>query len=491
MTPSPALTRVFAGPFDWMRQRRRPHARSRRVAIDLVGFLDIIGVVAGGVVAAYLFQPYDVALGVTLRTFQGCLLTSLFAYLCLRHFGLYDTQSVGDLPIKPLHVAAALGIAFLTSLGVGLPFGFTSETFWRWYGVWAVVSFAVITANRLLARRSLTALAGNGAFDTRVAIYGTGPLADRIVTLIAAPELHCRFAGAFDDRADLSRHAPPAPGVLGGIEDLIREGRSGAFDQIIIALPQSADQRTSDIARRLEQLPVSLHVVTHVAGDLIDQSSAHRVSSLGAVGLIDIKTKPLSDWGRHLKSVEDFVIASIALVIALPVMAIIAVAIKLDSPGPVLFRQKRHGLNRRSIEVLKFRSMSVMENGSDVRQATRGDARVTRVGGFLRRTSLDELPQLINVLKGEMSLIGPRPHALVHDDLYGEMLERYANRHQVKPGMTGWAQVNGFRGPTDTPEKMQARVEHDLTYIDTWSLWFDLRILWLTVLRGFRHENAH
>ena len=162
----------------------------------------------------------------------------------------------------------------------------------------------------------------------------------------------------------------------------------------------------------------------------------------------------------------------------------VAVAIKLDSPGPVLFRQRRHGLNRRDINVLKFRSMTVMENGGEVRQASVGDARVTRIGAFLRRTSLDELPQLINVLAGEMSLIGPRPHALVHDDHYGEMLERYANRHQVKPGMTGWAQVCGFRGPTETPDKMQARVACDLVYIDRWSLWFDLKILAMTVFVG-------
>jgi putative colanic acid biosynthesis UDP-glucose lipid carrier transferase len=244
------------------------------------------------------------------------------------------------------------------------------------------------------------------------------------------------------------------------------------------------------VARRLEQLPVSLHIVTHLAGDLVDQTTAHSVSSIGNVGLLDIKTKPLADWGRHLKSIEDYVIAALALLVALPVMVVIAVAIKLDSPGPVLFRQRRHGLNRRVIEVLKFRSMIVTENGSEVRQASRSDSRVTRVGHFLRRTSLDELPQLINVLRGEMSLIGPRPHALVHDDQYGEMLERYANRHQVKPGMTGWAQVNGFRGPTETPDKMAQRVDYDLAYIDSWSVWLDLKILAMTVLVGFRHKNA-
>ena len=185
------------------------------------------------------------------------------------------------------------------------------------------------------------------------------------------------------------------------------------------------------------------------------------------------------------------VLGGLLLVLALPVLALIALAIKLDDGGPVLFRQRRRGLNHRSIEVLKFRSMRVAEDGPVVTQARKGDPRITPVGRWLRKSSLDELPQLVNVLKGEMSLVGPRPHALVHDEHWGELLERYANRQQVKPGITGWAQVNGFRGETETAEKMQARVEHDLVYIDTWSLLLDLRILLATPLFGLAHKNAY
>ncbi len=334
-------------------------------------------------------------------------------------------------------------------------------------------------------------MARHGAFQTRLAIYGTGTLAERIATQLFTPRSTIVFAGTFDDRITKNRTSDAGPGRLGGLDDLIALGRAGSIDQVIIALPQSADRRSAEVARRLEQLPVSLHVVTHLAGDLVDPASAHNVSALGNVGLLDIKTKPLADWGRYLKSAEDYLIGAIALLFALPVMVAVAIAIKWDSPGPVFFKQRRHGLNRRVIEVLKFRSMTVAAGSDAVTQVNRqGDARITKVGAFLRASSLDELPQLFNVLRGEMSLIGPRPHALVHDDQYGDMLERYANRHQVKPGMTGWAQVNGFRGPTETPDKMQSRVDCDLAYIDRWSLWLDLRILAMTVLVGFRHKNA-
>jgi Undecaprenyl-phosphate glucose phosphotransferase len=282
-----------------------------------------------------------------------------------------------------------------------------------------------------------------------------------------------------------------AAAINGRLDDLIEAGRAGRIDQIVIALPQSADRRAAEVARKLTQLPVSLHVVTHIASDLVDASAANRVSNLGPVGLLDVKRKPLSDWAPLVKRVEDHGLGFLLLIAASPLLLLCAIAIKLDSAGPVLFRQRRRGLNQKVIEVLKFRTMTVMEDGAEVRQATKDDDRVTRVGRILRRTSLDELPQLINVLKGEMSLVGPRPHALVHDEHWGEMLESYANRHQVKPGITGLAQVMGWRGATETEEKMKARVELDLAYIANWSLAADLKILAQTVWTVVHGENAN
>ncbi|MDH3579122.1 MAG: exopolysaccharide biosynthesis polyprenyl glycosylphosphotransferase, partial [Hyphomicrobiales bacterium] len=206
-----------------------------------------------------------------------------------------------------------------------------------------------------------------------------------------------------------------------------------------------------------------------------------------------LRRNKVSYWGHLVKAIEDYVLGSLIMLVALPIFAVIAIAIKIDSPGPVFFRQRRHGLNHNIISIFKFRTMNVMEDGDEIKQAKKGDQRVTRVGAFLRKTSLDELPQLFNVLRGEMSLVGPRPHAIAHNNQYGEILKQasYASRHLVKPGITGWAQINGFRGPTDRPYLMRERVRCDLEYIDNWSIWFDLEILLLTLVYGFVAKNAY
>ena len=197
--------------------------------------------------------------------------------------------------------------------------------------------------------------------------------------------------------------------------------------------------------------------------------------------------RPDPIWKRG----EDLILGSLALLLFSPLMLAIALAIKLTSPGPVFFRQKRYGLHKQPFLIWKFRTMTVCEDGDHIEQARRNDPRVTPVGAFLRRTSLDELPQLFNVLKGEMSLVGPRPHAISHDEAFRKLVPRYDERFQVRPGMTGWAQVNGYRGEIKTLEELQKRIEHDLYYIENWSLWFDLKILWLTVWRGFIHPKAY
>jgi exopolysaccharide biosynthesis polyprenyl glycosylphosphotransferase len=218
-------------------------------------------------------------------------------------------------------------------------------------------------------------------------------------------------------------------------------------------------------------------------------------SFAGAVPLIDLIDKPNSDWDVIIKWMFDKVVATLALIALSPVLAAVALAVKLDSKGPVLFRQKRHGFNNELIEVFKFRSMFVDQADADAsRLVTKGDPRVTRVGRFIRKTSLDELPQLFNVLRGELSLVGPRPHALqakAANRLYHDVVDGYFARHKVKPGITGWAQINGWRGETDTAEKIQKRVEHDLYYIDNWSVAFDLYILFRTPFSLIRGDNAY
>jgi putative colanic acid biosynthesis UDP-glucose lipid carrier transferase len=464
---------------------------SRRVAADLVGFMDIAAIVAGAILPAFIYAKAGGLVTNWLNVVQTGFVTAMIAYGCLRNWRMYDTTEMHDFPTKPATLLAGLGVAFLAVLGLGIPFKIGTAHLWVWYAVWASASFTLLLANRIAARAILARMTAAGRFDTRVAVFGAGAIARRVHDHLVNPALGIKFAGVYDDRAGESRLNPEGLTVRGRLEDLIAAGLRGEYDQVIVALPQAADRRAAEIARKLEQLPVSLHVVTHIESDLVETPSVHSVSNLGAVGLLDVKKRPLSDWAPIVKQAEDYVLAGLAMVIALPVMALVAIAVRLDSSGPVLFTQRRRGLNQRVIEVLKFRTMTVTEDGADVRQAAVGDPRVTRVGRFLRRFSLDELPQLFNVLKGEMSLVGPRPHALVHDEQWGEMLEGYANRHQVKPGLTGLAQVAGLRGEASSPDKIRHRVEHDLEYIRQWSLGLDLRILARTVWTVIKGDNAH
>lgn len=233
-----------------------------------------------------------------------------------------------------------------------------------------------------------------------------------------------------------------------------------------------------------------LHIVTHLSSDYCHPTRGHTVSQLGPVGLIDLKTKRHADWAPIVKRLEDIVIGGLAALAVLPMFPLIALAIKLESKGPVFFIQRRRGLRGDVINVVKFRTMSVMEDGSEVKQAVDKDPRVTRVGRILRRTSLDELPQIFNVLKGDMSLVGPRPHALSHDRMFEETVETYANRHQMKPGVTGLAQVRGCRGETRTQKAIEDRVRFDLEYIRNWSLGLDLKIIAMTVVTVLVGTNA-
>lgn len=272
------------------------------------------------------------------------------------------------------------------------------------------------------------------------------------------------------------------------VEDAINVARQHGADELVLVLPWS-EQRRLELIRdglRISPLPVQLLPDQRIRA-LAKNPSYRLRRSLS----VEIQRAPLSLTEQLFKRALDIVGASIGLMLLAPLMAMAALAIKLDSAGPVFFRQRRNGFNSKQFPIFKFRTMSVMEDGANVVQARRNDARVTRVGRLLRRTSIDEIPQLINVLRGEMSLVGPRPHALAHDDYYGRLLSEYAFRHHVKPGITGWAQIHGYRGETARVEQMRARIEHDLWYINNWSLFLDLKILLLTCFELPRSRNAY
>jgi putative colanic acid biosynthesis UDP-glucose lipid carrier transferase len=267
------------------------------------------------------------------------------------------------------------------------------------------------------------------------------------------------------------------------------EEKKKYVDEIWLALPLRAEKRMQEILQLLRHSTVKIRLVPDIFGFRLLN---HSISEVAGVPVLDLRASPMEGANRLIKAVEDRVLAFVILVLISPLLVIIALGVKFSSPGPVLFKQKRHGWDGKPITVYKFRTMEVHEEkDGQVTQAKKNDPRVTPFGGFLRRTSLDELPQFFNVLQGRMSIVGPRPHALAHNEMYKDQVEAYMQRHRVKPGITGWAQINGWRGETDTLDKMEKRVEYDLYYIENWSLWFDLKIIFITLFKGFVHQKAY
>jgi Undecaprenyl-phosphate glucose phosphotransferase len=328
----------------------------------------------------------------------------------------------------------------------------------------------------------------------RVAIIGSGESAARLIKWVelTAPGLF-EIIGVFDDR-DTRRTlgSSVAHQIRGSTADLIELYKSAAFDKIVIALPHSAEARLLHLLRGLRVLPVDIVLAPDLMGfNAADQETAE----MAGLKLHSLAHRPIREPQRLIKTGIDFVAASSALIFLSPLLLMIASIIKLDSEGPVFFRQRRQGLGDRLFDVYKFRTMYCdLSDPKGANQTKRGDPRVTRIGAFLRKTSLDELPQLINVLRGEMSLVGPRPHTphmLIGDKRHYEIVSEYSFRHRVKPGITGLAQVNGYRGAVDTPDQLKARVDLDLYYIDHWSLWLDIKILWRTAFVCFSGRNAY
>jgi putative colanic acid biosysnthesis UDP-glucose lipid carrier transferase len=380
-------------------------------------------------------------------------------------------------------VPIMLSLAFATKV---------SESFSRVTTLlWFLLAPSFIILSRSAIRAGLRQARRRGRNSRTVAIAGATSLGATLAERIAAmPWTGMHVVGFYDDRsADRLRTAPvSAQNVRGRLEELVDEARSGRVDQIYIALPLRAENRIKDLVQRLADTTAGVHVVADFfVFDLLHA----QWSSVQGLPVVSIFESPFYGVNGWLKRLEDLGLGTLILLIIAVPMAFIALGVKLSSPGPVFFRQRRYGLKGEEIHVLKFRTMTVCEDGDHVRQATRHDARITGFGAFLRRTSLDELPQFFHVITGKMSIVGPRPHAVAHNELYRRLIHGYMLRHRVKPGITGWAQVNGWRGETDTVEKMAMRVEHDLHYIRHWGLFFDLKIIWMTVFGTAARRNAY
>jgi len=363
-----------------------------------------------------------------------------------------------------------------------------------WMATWFLVGFGALAVGRVILAQFVSLLVSAGRLQQRAVIVGGGAIgADLLRELAKNDEAEVQMLGVFDDRSD-ERSPDTVEGYpkLGNVDDLVDFARSTRVDLVIFALPITAEQRILQMLRKLWVLPIDIRLAAH-ANRLRFRPRSY--SYVGKVPVLDLFDKPIADWDIVIKQTFDRVVGALALVALSPILAATAVAIKLDSPGPVLFKQKRYGFNNELIEVFKFRSMYADQlDPTAAKLVTRGDPRVTRVGRLIRKTSIDELPQLVNVVfKGDLSLVGPRPHAIhakAADRQYDEVVDGYFARHRVKPGITGWAQVNGWRGETDTQEKIQQRVEHDLYYIENWSIMLDLYILAITPISLLKSHNA-
>jgi putative colanic acid biosynthesis UDP-glucose lipid carrier transferase len=297
-----------------------------------------------------------------------------------------------------------------------------------------------------------------------------------------------KVAGFFDDRAGDRLPDLPQRDILGSLAQLADYAKRNRVDLIYLALPMASQPRIMKLLDELHDTTASLYFAPDIF--LFDLIQA-RMDSIGGIPVVAVCETPFYGFDGLVKRASDIVIAAAALVVLMPAMIALAIAIKLTSPGPVIFRQRRYGLDGREIVVYKFRTMRVTEDGGVIRQATRDDPRITPLGAVLRRLSLDELPQFVNVLQGRMSVVGPRPHAVAHNEMYRKLIKSYMVRHKVRPGITGWAQVNGLRGETESLEKMRMRIEHDLDYLRNWSLRLDLAIIWRTVFVVWKRDNAY
>ncbi|MGC1441013.1 MAG: undecaprenyl-phosphate glucose phosphotransferase [Burkholderiaceae bacterium] len=376
-------------------------------------------------------------------------------------------------------VLAMLPAAIIFSMTAGLH----DKVLTRWF----LTGLVYIVASRLLSRAILRFARISGLNYRTVAILGATPIgADLASEFSAAPWMGMRFAGFFDDRR-VDGDRIQELGISGTIDDLVKRARSGQIDVIYIALPLRAELRIGELTRALADTTVTIQYVPDLSGF----GPLHaRFDLVGTIPTISIVDTPFRGRAALIKRVFDLFGASIGLVMISPILLVIATAIKINMPGPVFFRQPRYGLDGKTFQIWKFRTMKVMETGKEVAQATRNDSRITPLGKVLRRYSLDELPQLLNVIDGSMSMIGPRPHPINMNEEQRVLINRYMQRHIVKPGITGWAQVNGYRGETDTIEKVEKRIQFDLEYIERWSIWFDLKILWRTLRSVWTDPNA-
>lgn len=454
----------------------------------LVRLFDLLLVLTGGMAAygarfGHLNVPgsYESAL----------LIGTLSSAVVLPLFGLYRSWRGKGMFEQLWRLTLAWGVVaiVLTILAFSLKSGAAYSRYWA--GLWVTLTWILLVLSRVGFRLIFGYFRRKGLNQRRIVVIGAGDLGQHVAQRLSDAEwTGYLLAGFWDDNEKL--HGENTQGIQvsaieTGAQDFL--GGKTKIDEIWIALPFRAASRMQEILNLLRNSTITVRLVPDIFGFRLLN---HSMTEIAGMPVMDISASPMVGMNRLIKALEDRILGLIILVVVSPVMVLIALTVKLSSPGPVLFKQMRHGWDGKSIKVYKFRTMLVhKESEGQVSQARKNDSRVTSVGRFLRRTSLDELPQFFNVLQGRMSIVGPRPHAIEHNKQYMNQIDAYMKRHCVKPGITGWAQIHGLRGETDTLDKMRKRVEYDLFYIENWSLWLDLKIILLTIFKGFINKNAY
>ncbi len=463
--------------------------------IVLAGFVrmiefSLIATIGVLIYGLYLYPTY----GLDWPYLAMIALVAVLSMLAFQIADIYQIEAFRGHEKQYMRLAAAWSVTLLVVIG-GSFFAKTGEHFSRvWLAGFYVIGLAALIGFRRLLFLLVRHWTQEGRLTRRTVVVGGGDAGAHVIEALRSQKNSgVDIIGMFDDRGE--RTGPDCAGQpkLGSVDDLVEFSRRTRVDLVIFSLPISAESRILQMLKKLWVLPVDIRLAAHAHKLRLRPRS---YSYIGNVPLLDVADRPIADWDVVMKWLFDKLIGGLMLLALSPAMLLVAIAIKLDSKGPALFKQKRYGFNNDLIEVFKFRSMYVDNTDANAsRLVTKDDPRVTRIGRIIRKTSLDELPQLFNVVfKGNLSLVGPRPHAVnakAEARLYDEAVDGYFARHRVKPGITGWAQINGWRGETDTHEKIQCRVEHDLYYIENWSVLFDLYIVATTPLALFKTENAY
>ena len=354
--------------------------------------------------------------------------------------------------------------------------------------IWFILVPILLLLWRAVFKGILNYFRSKGYNTRQVAVLGVNGLANQLIGHIEKTQsLGMILQGLYDDRGE-ERHAQLVYPILGNTDALVKNAQSGKIDLIYITLPMKAEERIKEVVNKLADTTVTVYLVPDLYTYQLFNGSW---TNMAGHPIISVFESPFLGLNSYAKRAQDIVLSIIILTIVSPVMLVISAGIKLTSKGPVLFKQRRYGISGEEITVWKFRSMTTQDNGNNIKQATKDDARIRPLGSFLRRTSLDELPQFFNVLMGDMSIVGPSPHAVAHNELYRNQIRGYMLRHAVKPGITGWAQVNGWRGETEKLEEMEGRIEHDLWYIGNWSNWLDIKIICMTMFKVIKDRKAY